>query len=53
MDTDQGRVLSTTTRGRGGDNDVILSPGTRRRFAEGLNELVARGGCVGWFDIAN
>lgn len=53
MDTSRGRVLSTTTRSRRGDNDVTLSPGTRRRFAEGLNELVARGGCVSWFDVAH
>lgn len=53
MDTGQGRVLSTTSRGRHGHNDVTISPGTRRRFAEGLTELVARGGCVGWFDVAN
>lgn len=53
MDTSRGRVLSTTTRSRRGDNDVILSPGTRRRFAEGLAELVERGGSVGWFDMAD
>lgn len=53
MDTGAGRVLSTTTRGRQGDRDVTISPGTRRRFAEGLDELVARGGCPSWFNITN
>ncbi|MET9327269.1 ESX secretion-associated protein EspG [Tsukamurella sp. NPDC003166] len=53
MDTDSGRVLSTTQRGSGGLLDVTISPGTRRRFAEGLVELVERGGSAGWFDTAN
>lgn len=53
MDTTAGRVLSTTQRGSHGVIDVTLSPGTRRRFSEGVSELVERGGCPGWFDTAN
>ncbi|TWS22431.1 ESX secretion-associated protein EspG [Tsukamurella sputi] len=53
MDTSAGRVLSTTQRGSQGAVDVTLSPGTRRRFSEGISELVERGGCTGWFDTAN
>lgn len=53
LDTDSGRILSTTARGSHGVLDVTISPGTRRRFSEGLTELVERGGCAGWFDTAN
>ncbi|SDR27612.1 EspG family protein [Tsukamurella pulmonis] len=53
MDTAAGRVLSTTQRGSQGAVDVTLSPGTRRRFSEGIADLVERGGCTGWFDTAN
>ncbi|AUN38911.1 ESX secretion-associated protein EspG [Tsukamurella tyrosinosolvens] len=53
MDTVAGRVLSTTERGSQGVLDVTLSPGTRRRFAEGITALVERGGCRGWFDTSN
>lgn len=53
MDTDAGRVLSTTKRGSDGVLDVTISPGTRRRFSEGLVELVERGGSAGWFDTVS
>ncbi|MGX9296631.1 ESX secretion-associated protein EspG [Tsukamurella paurometabola] len=53
MDTVAGRVLSTTERGSHGVLDVTLSPGTRRRFSEGIAALVERGGCRGWFDTTN
>ncbi|WP_019201265.1 ESX secretion-associated protein EspG [Tsukamurella sp. 1534] len=53
MDTGRGRVLSTTATGAHGDLDVTISPGTRRRFSEGLAALVEHGGCLGWFDITN
>ncbi|MCS3781488.1 ESX secretion-associated protein EspG [Tsukamurella ocularis] len=53
MDTAAGRVLSTTDRGSRGVVDVTLSPGTRRRFSEGITALVERGGDRGWFDTTN
>lgn len=53
MDTAAGRVLSTTERGAHGVLDVTLSPGTPRRFSEGVTALVARSGPRGWFDRAN
>ncbi len=53
MDAAAGRVLSTTERGAHGVLDVTLSPGTRRRFSEGITALVERGGGRGWFDTSN
>ncbi|KXO94319.1 hypothetical protein AXK61_23880 [Tsukamurella pseudospumae] len=53
LDTEAGRVLSTSSRGADGVLDVTISPGTRRRFSEGLMELVERGGCAGWFNLSN
>ncbi|WP_197466757.1 ESX secretion-associated protein EspG [Tsukamurella pseudospumae] len=50
MDTTAGRVLSVTARGAHGEQDVTISPGTRKRFAAGLVELVERGGARGWLD---
>ncbi|GAB3134285.1 ESX secretion-associated protein EspG [Tsukamurella serpentis] len=50
MDTSVGRVLSTSKRGSDAVIEVTLSPGTRRRFSEGMTELIDRGGCSGWFD---